>query len=71
MEIKEYEKLMNKRFVVLEKELVGDMNSVSVTENGYQWLGVFRGRKEHCQIIVDAYKKIGYKKKSTPKVQER
>ena len=63
MDLKEYENFKSKKFVSLEKEYIEKLFCVLVTENGYQWSEVFKGRKEHCRIIIDAYKKIGYKGK--------
>ncbi len=63
MDLKEYEALMDEKFVGIEEDHIKDLFSVSITENGWQWRMVLRARKEHCNIIIDAYKRIGYKLK--------
>jgi len=63
MNLEEFESFRKKRFIELEKEYIEGLFSVSVTENGHQWREIFKGNLENCKIIIDSFKKIGYKER--------
>jgi hypothetical protein len=49
-----------KKLVTVEKEATLGKDEVLVTNNGYQWTMVHRGSRKECDIIKNAYVKIGY-----------
>lgn len=51
-----YYKLEKDSFEIQEYELL-------ITQNGWQYIQVFRGCLGDCKILVKAYKDIGYKRK--------
>ena len=62
MKSKDLDKFFVNKVVKIEQEFSeSDIYNVTYTNNGHQWATVFRGSLKDCNVIKNAYVKVGYK----------